>query len=127
MKITRFFYTLCLIAGFATTGFSQDIKQLAHSEGKTELTKSKENGVYNFILPEGITASHVEKAAGYYTKMMSIEFDESNNNAHIELTENTQGNRIVIARFLTACKAQTIKIDNEEIRMTEFINEYLKD
>lgn len=122
----KLFYTLFVVIGLSTFGFAQEKSNTVLSNGATELTASKVSGDYVFQLPENVTAEDVKSSAEYYTHYFSVSFDENSHKVSITMVENTSKNRFVIARFLTACKMEYIQIDNDALKVHDFIEQYLK-
>lgn len=116
--------TFALILFSLNTTFGQD--NVAVSQGKVELVKSKETGKYLFTLPNSVTAEDVEKNSKYYELYFKPEFDASTHEVKIDLNENNEKTRMVIARFLSACGIQEIMIGTQNVAMTDFINNYLR-
>lgn len=119
-------YTLIVLVAFATTSFAQEKSEIANTEGKTELLKSKESGEYIFVLPARLSKDQVAKNASYYTNMFSVAYDENSYEAKVTILDNAPKSRFVIARFLSACGIRFVKVNDDFIDITEFINQYLK-
>lgn len=107
-----------------TMMYAQD--NLAKSHGAEALRTSKTNGVYEFTLPSGVTADDVAKNSKYYELYMTPTFDANSHEVKIELKENADKNRYIIARFLTVCGVQEIAVDGKNYTMSQFIDTYLK-
>lgn len=119
-------YTLIVLVAFATTSLAQEKSEIANTEGKTELLKSKESGEYIFVLPARLSKDQVAKNASYYTNMFSVAYDENSYEAKVTILDNAPKSRFVIARFLSACGIRFVKVNDDFIDITEFINQYLK-
>ena len=119
-------YTLFVLIGFAMMGFAQEQSEIANSAGKTELLNSKESGEYVFVLPARLTKDQVAKNASYYTNMFSVVYDENSYEAKLTIMDNAPKSRFVIARFLSACGIRFVKVNEDFVGITEFINQYLK-
>ena len=122
----KIIYTLFVLIGFMSMSFAQEKSEIANSEGKTELLKSKESGEYVFVLPAGLTKDQVAKNASYYTSMFSVAYDENSYEAKVTILDNAPKSRFVIARFLSACGIRFVKVNDDFVDITEFINQYLK-
>ena len=122
----KFIYTLFVLVGLSSFGFSQEVSNTAGTNGATELMSSKKTGEYVFQLPEGVTAEDVKKSSAYYTHYFTVSFDAKSHEASIHMVENTSKNRFVIARFLTACGIKFVQVDNDALEFHAFIEEYLK-
>jgi hypothetical protein len=122
----KIIYTLFVLVGFISMGFTQEKSEIANTEGKTELLKSRESGEYVFVLPARLTKDQVAKNASYYTNMFSVAFDENSYEAKVTILDNAPKSRFVIARFLSACGIRFVKVNDDFVDITEFINQYLK-
>lgn len=98
----------------------------AVTKGAEALNASKSSGEYTFILPSTITQEDVDQSMKYYSHYMTTNFNNDSKEAVITLKENTQKNRYVIARFLTACGVKTVQVGNENYDISAFINKYLQ-
>ena len=110
----KLIYTLFVLVGLSSFGFSQEASNTAGTNGATELTSSKRTGDFVFQLPEGVTAEDVKKNSAYSHK------------ASLHMVDNTSKNRYVIARFLTACGMKYVQVDEKALEIHTFIEEYLK-
>jgi hypothetical protein len=90
-----------------------------------ELFKSKENGVFEFILPNEIKKDNVKNAAQYYTTFFTVNFDESTHNATISMIENNASNRRVILRFFAMNKISKVTVEGNSLTVQEFYEKYL--
>lgn len=122
----KFFLIALTLVGFIGVSNAQEAREIAGSKGKSELTNSKSNGVYTFTMPSGVTKEDVEKNAKYYTHYFTISYDESSKTATVNMVNNQAKNRLVIARFLTACGLRYVNVDNSMISIDEFIKTYLE-
>ena len=122
----KIFFTLIVLVGFATVGFSQEQGTVAVSEGKTELATSKVSGEYTITLPSTVTEEMVKKNAGYYPSYFTVGFDNASKNATITLVNNEVQGRYVIARFLASCGVREVKVDDETLVLDQFIDKHLK-
>lgn len=114
------------LIGFAGFSKAQDAGEIAGSKGKSELTASKTTGVYTFTMPDGITKEEIEKNAKYYTHYFTVAFDENSRVATVNMVSNQSKNRIIIARFLTACGLRYVDVDKSMVSIDDFIKSYLQ-
>jgi hypothetical protein len=122
----KIFFTLIVLVGFATVGFSQDRGTIANTEGKEQLMSSKVSGEYTFTLPSNVTNEMVTKNASYYPSYFTVNFDNASKTANISMVNNEAKSRYVIARFLSACGVKEVEIDGKNVPVHVFIEEYLK-
>ena len=125
-KMKKIAFTLLLVLGFAGTTIAQKNEGIALTQGKKELMVSKASGEFEFVLPNTVTQERVEKAAGYYTRYFTVGFDNSSKTASVKMVENTEQNRYVLMRFLSACDVRKVKVDDTELELYNFTEEYLK-
>lgn len=118
--------TFFVLIGLSSLGFAQEASQIATTKGAKELSASKASGNFEFTLPGNLTADQVEKNSTYYTHYFTVSFDANSHKATIEMMENTSKNRYVIARFLTACGISHLEVDDNNIELYDFIDDYLK-
>lgn len=122
----KIFFTLVVLVGFVTVGFSQEQGTMAVAEGKSELMTSKTSGVYTITLPSTVTDEMVKKNASYYPSYFTVGFDNDSKNATITLVNNEAQGRYVIARFLSSCGVREVKVGDETLVLDQFIEQYLK-
>ena len=120
----KLMYTLFVLVGLTSFSFAQ--QNTAVSQGAKALELSKTSGEYVFTLPSNLTNREVQDNAKYYTHYFTVDFNEESHEAKIKMIENTSKSRFVIARFLTACKVSEVKVDSEMVKITPFLNDYLK-
>ena len=122
----KLIYTLFILVGFSSFGFSQETNNTTRTNGSIELVSSKTSGEFVFHLPVGVTAEDVKKNSAYYTHYFTVSFDVNSHEATIHMVENTTKNRYVIARFLTACGMKYVQVDGKALELHDFVNAYLK-
>lgn len=120
----KLFYILILFVSFSSVSLAQD-KAIATTKGKTELVKSKQEGVFEIKFPDNITKEDVDKNTKYYVYYFKVDFDESSKNAVITMVENDSRNRSIIMRFLSALKIDGVMVDGQELTLEEFKNDFL--
>lgn len=121
----KLIYTLFVLIGLSTVSFAQT-SDVAVAEGNTELMASKKTGNYKFTLPANLTKEDVAKNAKYYTRYFTVDFNESAHTATLNVADNDEKNRTVVARFLIACGVNKVKVDGREMEISKFMNAYLK-
>lgn len=114
-----------MVLGVSLSSFAQDASKIALSEGTTSLKSSMESNEFHFTLPNKMTKAEVEKSASYYTSDITVVFDETKNAVTITVVGTQKKSKYIIARFLTACGASFIKVDDKNLEMSEFIKAYL--
>ncbi len=120
---------ICLVVLFIGVSFvslSQDVAALSVTNGEVELVKSAKTGVYQFQMPENCTAKMIEKRAGYYTRYFTVSYNESTSMATVKMNEGQEVSKPVIARFLSANGVKELKVDDDVISMSDFIDRFLK-
>jgi hypothetical protein len=118
--------TLFILLGLVTFSFAQEAHTIAVSNGAEALNSSKVSGDYEFTLPSTLTEEQVVKNASYYTSILTVTFDKGSNKASIHMLSNEQKDRYVLARFLTACKIQHVKVGDDTVELYDFIEKFLK-
>lgn len=116
--------TIALCFFGITSVLAQD--NVAKSQGAAELAKSKESGVYSITLPANVTEEDVKTNSKYYELYFTPDFNSGTHVVTIKLNENTERNRFVIARFLSACGIQEVTVDSKNVSISDFIANYLK-
>lgn len=106
--------------------YGQEVGNIAVSNGKTALEKSKVSGEFEFKFDGDRTKESVDKAASFYTQHFTVDFSEETDVAKIKLIENTPSARMVVARFLSYNQVRAVKVDSKELIISDFIDLYLK-
>jgi len=122
----KILFTLLAVISISIASFSQDLSTTAVTDGKVELAKSKVSNVYVYHLPENITHEHIERVSNYYKSYFSIGFDNDTKEAILTLIPEAKGATMVMARFLSSCGIQDVKVDKETLKLDKFISAYLK-
>lgn len=120
----KFISILVLVLGFAGMSIAQT--EVANSKGSKELAASKSSGTYSFVLPSRVSQDDIDKNMKYYKLYMDAAFNANSHEVLLTLSENSQKNRYVVARFLTALKVTHVKVDGENMVMDAFIKKYLE-
>lgn len=119
MKKLVMMFVLSLASSFA---FSQNSASIS----ETQLKTGKSNGVYEFSVPESITAEKVEAVKGYYKDYFSVAFNESTDVLKVTLLKNEDSNLNVVNRLLVALDLRTISVGGENMTFQDMKDKYLK-
>ncbi len=119
MKKLVMLFVLSLATSFA---FSQNSASISESQLKT----GKSNGVFEFSVPESITAEKVEAVKGYYKDYFTVAFNESTDILKVTLLKNEDMNINVINRLLVALDLRTITVGIESMTFQDMKDKYLK-
>lgn len=114
-----------LLVGFATVSFAQEANEIVVTEGADELTNSKNDGDYIFVM-SGKTEGDITENASRYTHYFTVVFDESSQTVKLEMVENDSRARSVIMRFLVASGIRHADVDGKIIPINEFMTGYLQ-
>lgn len=117
---------LILFVLISSLSFSQDVTYTAKLENSTKFQENKVKGSFNFIFPKEISKEQIEKNAKFYTNHFQVKFIEKTNLVEIEMVNNDERSRSIIKRFLISNQVKKIKIDDKELSIDQFYNEYLK-
>lgn len=118
--------SLAVLLSAVSFSFGQEMENIAISNGVKELASSKILGEYVFQFETERTSESVEKAASFYKQYFSVDFNEETQLLKLNMIENTPSSRIIVARFLSYNKVQYIKIDEDLISVSDFMDKYLK-
>ena len=119
MKKLAMIFVLSLASTFA---FSQNSASINEAQLKT----GKSSGVYEFTVPESITAEKVEAVKGYYKDYFTVAFNESTDVLKVTLLKNEDANLNVVNRLLVALDLRTISIGGEIMTFQDMKDKYLK-
>jgi len=119
MKKLAMIFVLSLASSFA---FSQN----SASINETQLKTGKSSGVYEFSVPESITAEKVEAVKGYYKDYFTVAFNESTDILKVTLLKNEDSNLNVVNRLLVALDLRTIAVGGETMTFQDMKDKYLK-
>ena len=119
MKKLVIMFVLSLASSFA---FSQNSASISESQLKT----GKSNGVYEFSVPESITAEKVDAVKGYYKDYFTVAFNESTDVLKVTLLKNEDSNLNVVNRLLVALDLRTISVGGENMTFQDMKDRYLK-
>lgn len=122
----KIIYSIVLLVSMSSMTYAQEASNIANSNGKLELVKSKTSGEYEFTFATERTKESVEKAASYYTKNFSVAFDETSNTATVKMIDNSITARTTIGRFLSSNQVKFVEIDGVNVTVSDFIMSYLK-
>lgn len=110
----------------SSLSFSQDVTYTAKLENSAKFQENKVKGSFNFVFPKEITKDQIDKNAKFYTNHFQVKFTEKTNLVKIEMVNNDEQSRSIIKRFLISNRIKKIQIDNKELSIDQFYNEYLK-
>jgi hypothetical protein len=122
----KLIYSLVVLLSVVSFSYGQEVNNVALSNGKEALLKSKVSGEFEFKFGSDRTKESVDKGASYYTQYFTVDFNEGTDVAKIKLIENTPSARMVVARFLSYNQVRKVKVDSEELSISDFIDLYLK-
>lgn len=100
--------------------------QNSASISENQLKSGKSSGIYEFSVPEAITAEKVDAVKGYYKDYFSVVFNESTDVLKVTLVENKELNLNVINRLLVALDLRTISVGGETMTFQDMKDKYLK-
>lgn len=112
-------FVLSLASSFA---FSQNSASISTAQ----LKAAKSSGVFEFSVPEDITAEKVEAVKGYYKDYFSVSFNESTDVLKVTLLKNEDPNINVVNRLLVALDLRTINVGSENMTFMDMKEKYLK-
>lgn len=114
---------MLFVLSLATSlAFSQNSASISESQLKT----GKSNGVFEFSVPESITAEKVDAVKGYYKDYFTVAFNESTDILKVTLLKNEDMNINVINRLLVALDLRTITVGSESMTFQDMKDKYLK-
>lgn len=119
MKKLVIMFVLSLTSSFV---FSQNSASISESQ----LRSGKSSGVYEFSVPESITAEKVEAVKGYYKDYFSVSFNEATDVLKVTLLRNEEPNLNVVNRLLVALDLRTISVGGENMTFQDMKDKYLK-
>lgn len=106
----------------SSLAFSQNSASISSGE----LRSGKSSGVYEFSVPEAITAEKVDAVKSYYKDYFSVAFNESTDKLKVTLTKNEDMNINVINRLLVALDLRMITVDGQEMTFQDMKDKYLR-
>lgn len=119
--------TLAFVLCFVAMSFAQDGSNTAATQGADALLKSKETGAYVYTMPTSATQERVDKAASYYPNYFTVEFDATSHEAAVNFVgEDEKACRAVMMRFLSGCGIQYVLVDEDTLRLSEFMEQHLQ-
>lgn len=122
----KIFLSLFVLFSLTSLSFAQEAELLVDSKGKSALMKSKDSGEFEFKFETSRTKESIEKAASFYTQHFTVDYNEEARVAKIKMVENTIASRVIISRFLSYNQVKFVKVDGENLNMTDFIALYLR-
>jgi len=118
--------SLVVLLSVVSFSYGQDVEYVVASKGKSALIESKTSGDYEFKFEMDRTKESVDKAASFYTKHFTVDFNEETEVVKIKMVENTASSRAIVSRFLSYNEMRYVRVDNEKLTMSDFIDLYLK-
>lgn len=118
--------TIAFVLGVVALSFAQEASNTAQSQGSEALAKSKMSGTYVYTLPEGTTSDEVQKAASYYTKYFTVNYDNASQEAAIEIVGETNPSTQIMLRFLSGCGVRYVDVDGEAKQLNIFYADHVK-
>ncbi|MBI1837321.1 MAG: hypothetical protein HYR91_08660 [Flavobacteriia bacterium] len=112
--------------GFSLLSFGQQGPKEAVSQSKVELVQAKNDGVFNFVLPEGTTPDKVAENSKYYTLYFKVNYNADTRQASVVMVTNDEKSRHVICRFLVASGVDKVNTEGKLVNVEEFFQTYLK-
>lgn len=122
----KFISTIAFVFGVFALSFAQTATNTAITEGSEELAKSKVSGSYVYTLPQGTTSDEVSKAASYYKQYFTVNYEQTSQEASIEIVGDAAPSRQIILRFLSGCGVRYIEVDGESKALDVFYEDNLK-
>jgi hypothetical protein len=117
------FITLLVVAVIGMTTYAQT----ASIDGTSSTMKENvKQGVFKFNMPATTTADEVNRTAKYYVDYFTINYDEQNKIAVINMIDNSPEGRRVVTRFLLSNKVSMVSFDGNEYKITEFYDTFMK-
>ncbi|MNK18565.1 hypothetical protein D3C87_367730 [compost metagenome] len=112
-------FVLSLASSFA---FSQNSASITESQ----LKSGKSSGVYEFTVPESITAEKVDAVKGYYKDYFTVAFNETTDQLKVTLLKKEEMNVNVMNRLLVALDLRMISVGGQEMTFQDMKDKYLK-
>lgn len=119
MKKTVIICALTLLSSFA---FAQSSASISPSQ----LKSGKNSGIFEFKVPEAITAEKVDAVKGYYKDYFTTSFDETTDVLKLTLLKKEEMNINVMNRILVALDLRTVQVDGTEMTFQDMKDKYLK-
>lgn len=120
MKKLFFLIITCIIT---SVGFSQTASFPGNAETMKESVK---NGVFQFEMPESMTAAEMDRTKKYYVDYFTVEFNASNRMTTVKMVDNDPESRRVVTRLLVSNGISEVNFDGKSYRITEFYDLYMK-
>lgn len=122
----KIFLSLFVLFSLTSLSFAQEAELLVDSKGKSALVESKNSGEFEFKFETKRSKESIEKAASFYIKHFTVDYNEETGIAKINMINNTPESRIIVSRFLSYSQVRFVKVDSENLDMTNFIELYLR-
>lgn len=119
-------FAIALVALSTSALFAQDGGVLKANAGTLKAIETgKTSGVFEFTLPESVTAEQVANAAKYYTQYFTVNFDAKSHQAKIKMEYNQADSRFVIMRFLVSNNIKEIVMDGTTYNLEVFFSKFM--
>lgn len=125
-KMRKIFLSLFVLFSLTSFSFAQEAELLVDSKGKSALIESKTTGEFEFKFETKKSKESIEKASSFYTQHFTVDYNEETGIVKINMINNTPESRIIVSRFLSYSQVRFVKVDNENLNMTDFIEMYLR-
>ena len=113
---------ICVLAFASSFAFSQNAASITESQ----LKSGKSSGVYEFTVPESITAEKVDAVKGYYKDYFTVSFNEATDQLKVTLLKKEEMNVNVMNRLLVALDLRTISVGGQEMTFQDMKDKYLR-
>jgi hypothetical protein len=101
--------------------------QKASVSGTVETMKENvSKGTLNFTMPQSTSSDEINRTSQYYVDYFTVDYNESTKNAKISMIDNSPEGRRVVTRFLLSNKVSVIVFNENEYKITEFYDNFLK-
>lgn len=116
----------CIFLAFIAF-FSFGYAQKASVSGTLETIKENvSKGTLSFTMPQSTSSDEINRTSQYYVDYFTVDFNESTKNAKISMIDNSPEGRRVVTRFLLSNKISVIVFNENEYKITEFYDNFLK-
>lgn len=113
---------ICVLALASSFAFSQNAASITESQ----LKSGKSSGVYEFTVPESITAEKVDAVKGYYKDYFTVSFNEATDQLKVTLLKKEEMNVNVMNRLLVALDLRMVSVGGQEMTFQDMKDKYLK-
>ncbi len=124
MKLTRTLFLLSFVVFSSIYSFGQT--KIAHISSSDNLASENKKGLYQFTLPEGVTAKEVALSSEYYTLYFSVAFTEENHQAVITMKDSDDRSKHIICRFLVSLGVEEVQFNAAKYPVEDFYQKFIK-